>query len=104
MVYDFDDAVMHKDSKTSSPYSRTRERRFARIVKASDHVIAGNSFLRDQAEAYNGCVTVIPTAIDIQRYKIKNYEEKGKITIGWIGSNSTLPYLIQIKGIFEHLG
>jgi len=104
MVYDFDDAVMYKDSKASLPYSRTREKRFARIVKASDHVIAGNSFLYDQAKEYNSSVTVIPTAIDIQKYRIKNYEGKEKITIGWIGSSSTLPYLTQIKGIFEDLG
>ena len=104
IVYDFDDAVMYRDSTASSPYSWTRQRRFARIVKASDHVIAGNSFLRDHAQRYNVSVTVIPTAIDIRKYTIKDYKKGGKITIGWIGSSSTLPYLSEIKGVFEELG
>ena len=45
IVYDFDDAVMYKNSKASSPYSATRQRRFAAMVRASDFVIAGNTFL-----------------------------------------------------------
>jgi glycosyltransferase involved in cell wall biosynthesis len=105
LVYDFDDAVMYRSSNVSSPYSSTRERRFARIVKAADHVIAGNTFLREQTRRYTDQVTVIPTAIDIKRYTSKDYHRKSiKVTIGWIGSRSTLPYLDHIKGVFEQLG
>lgn len=104
IVYDFDDAVMYRSSNASSPYSATRARRFARIVKAADHVIAGNTFLRDQTRRYTNQVTVIPTAIDIKRYTPKNYKKSKKVTMGWIGSSSTLPYLDYIKGVFEELG
>src|SRR4030043_374100 len=34
LVYDFDDAVMYRSTNAASPYSATRERRFARTVKA----------------------------------------------------------------------
>lgn len=104
VVYDFDDAIMFRSSKASSPYSTTRQRRFARTVKAADHVIAGNAFLRDQARHYAEQVTVIPTAIDIKRYTPKHYTKRKKVTIGWIGSSSTLPYLEHIKGVFNELG
>ncbi len=105
LVYDFDDAVMYRSANASSPYSSTRERRFARIVKAVDHVIAGNTFLGEQARRYTNHVTVIPTAIDLKKYTTKSYaKKKKKITIGWIGSSSTLPYLENIKGVFEKLG
>jgi glycosyltransferase involved in cell wall biosynthesis len=105
IVYDFDDAVMYRNKNASSPYSPTRKRRFARIVKAADHVIAGNTFLYDQARQYAKQVTVIPTAIDIKKYTPKNYNKKNtKVTVGWIGSSSTLPYLDHIKGVFEALG
>jgi glycosyltransferase involved in cell wall biosynthesis len=105
LVYDFDDGVMYRSANAASPYSATRERRFARIVKAVDHVIAGNTFLGDQARRYTEQVTVIPTVIDIKKYTPKNYaRKKTKITIGWIGSSSTLPYLEHIKGVFEALG
>ena len=59
---------MYKNSKASSPYSATRHKRFAAMVKASDYVIAGNNFLKEQAEKFTGHVTVIPTAIDESRY------------------------------------
>lgn len=104
IIYDFDDAVMYRDSKSSSPRSSTRQRRFVKVVKAACHVIAGNSFLRDQAQRYNDRVTVIPTAIDMHKYSKKDYKKKGGITIGWIGSSSTLPYLGEIKAVFEELG
>lgn len=105
LIYDFDDAVMYRSANAPSPYSGTRERQFARIVKAADHVIAGNTFLGDQTRRYTDQVTVIPTAIDIIRYTPKDYHKKStKVTIGWIGSRSTLPYLEHIKGVFEQLG
>lgn len=105
IVYDFDDAVMYRNSYASSPYSTTRERRFARTVMSADHTIAGNTFLADQTRRYTNQVTVIPTAIDIKKYTPKNYTtENKKVTIGWIGSSSTLPYLADIKGVFETLG
>jgi glycosyltransferase involved in cell wall biosynthesis len=105
LVYDFDDAVMYRSANASSPYSATRERRFALTVKAADHVIAGNTFLGEQARLYTNHVTVILTAIDLKKYTPKSYaKKKKKITIGWIGSSSTLPYLEHIKGVFEELG
>jgi glycosyltransferase involved in cell wall biosynthesis len=105
IVYDFDDAVMYRSSNASSPYSATRERRFARTITAVDHVIAGNTFLQEQARRYTDQVTIIPTTIDMTRYTPKDYHKKStKVTIGWIGSSSTLPYLDRVKGVFEALG
>jgi hypothetical protein len=84
---------MYRSANASSPYSATREKRFARAVMAVDHVIAGNTFLRDQARQYTEQASIIPTAIDIKQYTPKNFNESKKVTIGWIGSKSTLPYL-----------
>lgn len=105
MVYDFDDAVMFRDSTAASPYSRTRHRRFARIIKAADHVIAGNTFLRDQAARFTDRVTVIPTAIDRERYRLKDYTvKKERVTIGWIGDHGSIHYLVRMRPVFEKLG
>lgn len=105
IVYDFDDAVMYKNSTAPSPYSRTRQKRFARIVKASDYVIAGNNFLRDQAARFTDRVTVIPTAIDRERYHAKDYRErKDRVTIGWIGDHGSIHYLEKMRPVFEELG
>jgi glycosyltransferase involved in cell wall biosynthesis len=105
IVYDFDDAVMYRNSTAPSPYSRTRQKRFARIIKAADYVIAGNNFLKDQAEKFTERVVVIPTSIDRARYDLKDYQEqKGKVTIGWIGDHGSIHYLDKMRPVFEKLG
>ena len=105
IVYDFDDAVMYRNSTAPSPYSRTRQKRFARIIKAADHIIAGNNFLRDQAAKFTDRVTVIPSAIDRERYSAKDYQgKKDKVTIGWIGDHGSIHYLEKMRPIFEKLG
>ena len=105
IVYDFDDAVMYKNSKASSPYSTTRQRRFAAMIKVSDSVIAGNSFLRDKASQFSKQVTVIPTVIDEGRYPAKEYDmKKEKITIGWIGDHGSIHYLEKMRPVFEEIG
>jgi glycosyltransferase involved in cell wall biosynthesis len=105
IVYDFDDAVMYKNSKASSPYSATRQKRFAAMIRSSDFVIAGNTFLREQAERYNGHVTTIPTVIDESRYPAKKYDlKKERVTIGWIGDHGSIHYLEKMRSVFEELG
>lgn len=105
IVYDFDDAVMYKDSFSSSPYSRTRQRRFANMVGCSDHVIAGNSFLEDKARAFTENVSIIPTALDTMHSSLKDYGiSKDRVTIGWIGSHATIHYLELFRDVWEEIG
>ena len=96
LVYDFDDAVMYRDSHRKKQYSRRRQQRFNRMVKTADWVIAGNEYLREQVGHSN--VSIIPSPIDMERYSAKTYDEKdGRVTLGWIGSKSTLPYLLSFQ-------
>ncbi len=105
IVFDFDDAIMYHNSKAASPYSRTRQRRFAAMVRASDHVIAGNSFLMEQASRITDRVTVIPTPIDNTRYVVKDYTaRKDVVSIGWIGDHGSIHYLERTRSVFEKLG
>src|SRR4030043_1506166 len=68
IIYDFDDAVMFRNSKAKDPISQTRRRRFVQMMKASDFVIAGNEFLKREVLPFNSNVEVIPTPIDQERY------------------------------------
>ena len=110
IIYDFDDAVMFRSTRKSlltgkTTFSKTRERRFAEIMKIADHVIAGNNFLKEKALRFTDRVTVIPTPIDLERYTVKAFQQsEDKVIVGWIGSNSSLPYLDRIKDVFEVLG
>ncbi len=105
IVFDFDDAIMYHNSKAASPHSRTRRKRFADMVKASDYVIAGNSFLQKQAAPFANRVAVIPSPIDNTRYVLKDYAvRKDAVSIGWIGDHGSIHYLQRIRPVFEELG
>jgi len=106
LVYDFDDAVMYRSSRHSNQVSLSRRWAFKRMVRASDAIIAGNQFLKGEALKYVGeeRVTVVPTAVDMERYPPKGYGEPGdSIIVGWIGSGSTLWYLRNLIPVLEAL-
>src|SRR3972149_9388817 len=105
IIYDFDDAVMFKSPVDGGGRSFKRQWTFARMVKYSDYVIAGNRYLKSKAMVYNKHnVIIIPTSIDTDKYTIKDYSKsKEKVTIGWIGSKSSLPFLKELIPAFDHL-
>jgi len=105
IVYDFDDAVMYRDSFSPSPCSKTRQTRFADMVRSSDHVIAGNSFLLEHAQVINRNATLIPTSLDIGRIAVQSRPAPtDRVVIGWIGSRATIGYLRMFKDVWEELG
>jgi glycosyltransferase involved in cell wall biosynthesis len=100
-VFDFDDAIW-LPRQGGSPIARAvhRESAVQDILRRATVVIAGNDFLAEYARHFNPQVTVVPSAIDVSRYSINRNREM----IGWIGSSTTLPYLRQLKSVFERLG
>src|SRR5438874_2024739 len=72
LVFDFDDAVLYRDSyDPRGPDCPRRAARFAEVVRLADAVLAGNDFLADcavRAGARADRVRVIPTCIDMDRY------------------------------------
>jgi len=105
IIFDFDDAIMFRNSKSKNPISNTRKKRFIQMINTSDFVIAGNEFLKSQVLPYNSNVEVIPTTIDQERYAPKDYSvKKEKVTIGWIGDHGSIHYLKRMKPIFENIG
>jgi glycosyltransferase involved in cell wall biosynthesis len=104
IIYDFDDALMYRSSGSKSPFSLSRRIKFAYMMKRVDYVIAGNQFLKSEVFPYNPNVEVIPTSIDLSRYSLKEHFSKdGPITIGWLGSSSTLKYLKSLIPTFEKI-
>jgi glycosyltransferase involved in cell wall biosynthesis len=105
IIYDFDDAIMYRSSSAKNPHSLSRRIKFAYMMKRVDFVIAGNQFLKSKALSYNPHVEVIPTSLDLSQCNAtKRYARKeGPVTIGWLGSSSTLKYLKKIMPILERL-
>jgi glycosyltransferase involved in cell wall biosynthesis len=108
LAFDFDDAIFQHDSY--SPHGPACERRlrgFARMVRAADFVLAGNEFLREQAQTWTDPerVHLLPTCVNPRKYSLSAHKPlKQSTQITWIGSPSTLQGLEKIGDWLEMLG
>jgi glycosyltransferase involved in cell wall biosynthesis len=103
IVYDFDDAIFLPNvSEANKAFGFLKDPgRVASIVRRSAHVIVGNDFLAEFARRHNRAVTVIPTAVDTDRFVPRPEGPRGgPPVVGWIGSPTTFPYL---QGLAEVL-
>jgi glycosyltransferase involved in cell wall biosynthesis len=110
IVFSFDDAVHigHGDvSPSNHPwlYRAKYGKGYDEVIRDSAHVIAGNRILAEHASAHNANVTVIPTVIDCQhfRFRQRRLEDEVPVTIGWMGSRSTVRYLVQIEPVLRDI-
>ncbi len=105
LVFDFDDAIW-LPRQGGSPVLRAlhRERSVQAILRCSRAVMAGNQYLADYARRFNSNVTVVPSTIDLTQYSTTPPLHHSTIlSIGWIGSRTTLPYLKPLRPVFEQL-
>lgn len=87
-ILDIDDAIFLRRNGTF----------LKRIVEQCVSVFCGNDFLAEHVSRWNPNITIIPTAVDVQRYKpIEPTRETDDLVIGWIGSSSGLQYLYSIE-------
>ena len=100
IVFDHDDAIF---LKSDGSRSNTRTIRYNSVVKAADLVLAGNSYLVDEAATHANRVEQIPTCVDTERYQAIT-EKPDRINLVWIGSRSTARYLENHRAVFEAIG
>ncbi|EPR65619.1 Glycosyltransferase [Cyclobacterium qasimii M12-11B] len=102
---DYDDAVFHNyDQKDNFMVNLLMPKKIDHVMKMADMVIAGNTYLKTRAELAGARkIEVFPTVIDPIKYKARNSVESKIITIGWIGSPSTLKYLDPMVPILNWL-
>jgi len=102
---DFDDAVFHNyDQKSNRLVSLLMPKKIDYAMKMAIRVIVGNAYLRARAELAGACrIEDFPTVIDPIKYKGKISGDCKIITIGWIGSPSTLKYLEPMVPILNWL-
>lgn len=97
LIFEFDDAVY----LSSRPRGKTEK-----VLGYSMGVISGNASLGDFASRYCSEVIVVPTSIDADHYfsvKQKAVKMTDAVTIGWIGTFSTIKYLELVKDVLEKL-
>jgi len=100
IIFDYDDALFIKKPSRYNPLAtllRSPDKTIA-MFKLSNYTVAGNNWLRDVANAHGGKARTIEVAEDTGRFKIKEkYRNNKPITIGWLGSHSTVKYLRLIE-------
>ncbi|MBR3568259.1 MAG: glycosyltransferase family 4 protein [Salinivirgaceae bacterium] len=94
MIFDFDDAIWLNDTSESNKNLSwlKSSAKTAKIASLANVVTVGNSFLADYARQSNRNVVIVPTAIDTDAYKYRGAVDSEPVTIGWIGSTTTLKH------------
>lgn len=104
LIYNFDDAVMY-DQKNPSRNSLLRLMAFRRTVRMADMVLVGSSYLAEHALKFSSNVEILPLGLRVNLYNITvPPKTDGKIRLVWIGSESNVKYLEQIKPVIEEVG
>lgn len=103
IIFDFDDAVMFREQKYNRPLRSKTFKKFVRTLKRCRAAVAGNDFLARFAEACGPRTVVLPTSIDVSKYKLKQFHDAAGLTIGWIGLSDGLPYLRHIHPVLRQL-
>jgi glycosyltransferase involved in cell wall biosynthesis len=96
IIFDFDDAIQYGSENNNNWFFSNLIRcdwKIKMIIKISNLIIAGNKNLKKFAIKYNNNVQIIPTTIDINKYKFVKKKYKKNLTIGWSGSSSTSKYI-----------
>lgn len=101
VIFSFDDAIYagHEDiGQLSHPwlYRMKHGRGYDEVIRNSACVIAGNRILADYARRLNANVSIVPTVVDCSRYRPSPAGAREPLTIGWMGSRTTAPYLAMI--------
>ncbi len=83
VIYDFDDAIF---------LGPKRERHTAWVCRQAAWVTVGNEYLARFARQYTDRVSIVPTAVDVSTYHIKDYNAPPPETlrIGWMGSGHSI--------------
>lgn len=70
-----------------------------KLAQLSDRIICGNNYLANWFSAWNRNISVVPTAIDANKYVplVKCEKLPDHVLIGWIGTSGNLKYLYAIE-------
>jgi glycosyltransferase involved in cell wall biosynthesis len=109
VIFDFDDAIHigHRDT-AATKYPWIYKFKYGPgvngMLSRCAHVIAGNRTLAEHALQFNSQVSIIPTVVDLEQYAYQTPRIPGELlTIGWVGSRSTSPYLLEIESGLDRL-
>ena len=105
IVYDFDDAIYLADASPSNAWVRALKPsdKPQALCRLARHVIAGNEVLARFASSHADRVTVVPSTVDTDEYRMEPRPPNERPVIGWTGSLTTLPHLAALAPALRRL-
>jgi glycosyltransferase involved in cell wall biosynthesis len=74
------------------------------LIRRSAKVICGNRFIGEYVSANGGSPIIVPTVVDTELFKPRSDPNRsGLLTVGWIGTHSTFPFLAKLFPVLERL-
>lgn len=107
LVLDLDDATwIEQRSEVFGRFARwvkgSSRVKTDRLIRWSSHVVAGNAIIAAYVKGFGKPVTILPTIPDLDTYRPGN-RTCHEVTVGWIGSHSTFPFVRTILPVLERL-
>jgi glycosyltransferase involved in cell wall biosynthesis len=105
-AYDLDDALFlgsPADVNRRFQWAKQEARRCVACLRRARVVIAGNAFLAARAREHARRVEVIPTCVDCDRQPLRAHAAVEVVTVGWIGSHTTIGYLKPVLPLLAQL-
>ena len=104
-LVDYDDAIFHNyDAHRSKVIKFLFKRKIPNVMKYAQLVTVCNGYLKGKALEFGANkIEIIPTVVDLKRYKEVLDAKNTKLHIGWIGSPATEKYLLAIEDVFRDL-
>jgi hypothetical protein len=100
IVFDFDDPIIH----SSHGPSLMRRIKFSWLLKRCDAAMAASHHLAAYAQPYCSNVKVVPMAVEIPTAPLPPRRTNGRFELLWLGSRSTMKYLLHLQPVLERLG
>ena len=95
VAVDFDEAIFIRNIHPANKrWAWLRhQRRLPAALRSARAVTVQNAYLADFARRFNSRVSVLPTPVDTEARRPRQVRRPGPVVIGWLGSETTAPYL-----------
>jgi glycosyltransferase involved in cell wall biosynthesis len=95
LVYDFDDALflLHASGANRRYAWLKAPGKTEALCRLSRQVVVANEGLAAWARGLNPNVTVVPSSVDVERFRPSGETRYGRLVIGWTGSSTSQTHL-----------
>jgi glycosyltransferase involved in cell wall biosynthesis len=105
LLVDYDDAIFHRyDAHPQRIVRRLLGDKIDRLMRRARVVTVGSPYLAERAHRAGAAdVELLPSAVDVERYRPIEHNAAREFTVGWIGTPQTAHFLLDIRDALRKL-